>query len=79
MKTNDRHHKDILKHVCENLDQNLDSPECRRIKKHLERCPSCAAYLDSLKKTVSLYKHQSSPTLPEEVRTQLGKLLKLRS
>ena len=61
----------VYRHICENLDQNLDSPQCREIKKHLESCPDCLAYLDSLKKTIRFYRAMPEPKLPEGTHLKL--------
>ncbi|HVN49649.1 MAG TPA: zf-HC2 domain-containing protein [Bacteroidota bacterium] len=56
--------RDIAKHVCENLDENIDSPLCRKIKKHLQTCPECSEDLSVLKKTIELYREYPEPILP---------------
>jgi len=56
--------RDAYRYVCDNLDQNLDSPRCREIRRHLESCPDCMAYLDSVKKTVSFYHAMPAPKVP---------------
>ena len=61
----------VYRHICDNLDQRLDSPQCREIKKHLEDCPDCRAYLSSLKQTVSLYRSLPSPRPSSELRAKL--------
>lgn len=48
--------KKALKHICENLDEDIKSDKCLEIKNHLDHCPDCKIYLDTLKKTVVLYK-----------------------
>ncbi len=68
---------DVFRYICENLDENLDSPECREIRKHIKDCPDCVAYLDSLKKTVKLYRICPDPVLPARVRRQLYATLDL--
>lgn len=68
--------KNAYKFICENLDQNLNSSKCIQIKKHLEKCPSCKANLETLKITVSLYKNQSHPELEKGISSQILKLLK---
>lgn len=65
-----KHHK-ILRHVCENLDQQLNSAKCRQIKKHLGKCPDCAAYLRSLKTTVALYRRYPAPSLSAKTKKKL--------
>jgi len=69
---------DVAAHICENLDYKLTSKKCREIKKHLEQCPNCTAYLDSMKKTVKLYRLVRNPRVPSSARTKLYKVLKLR-
>jgi hypothetical protein len=53
--------KDVAKHICENLDEQIDSPICRAIKKHLRDCPDCSTNLATLKKTITLYRSYPSP------------------
>jgi hypothetical protein len=65
--------KGVYKYICENLDANVNSPKCRAIKKHLDACPDCAAYLDSLKKTILLFKREPGPSVPLSVHRRLFK------
>lgn len=65
----------VYLHICDSLDENLGSPRCRAIKKHLERCPECQAYLTSLKTTIALYKAAPVPGIPAEAHRQLFKKL----
>ncbi len=51
--------RSVHRYVCENLDENINSARCRAIRKHLQTCPDCTAYLDSIKKTVLLYRTMS--------------------
>jgi len=60
--------KKIANYICTELDENTDSPQCREIKKHLKSCPNCTAYLDSLKKTVRLYRKYPDPKVQEQCR-----------
>ncbi|MDQ7052258.1 MAG: hypothetical protein Q9P14_05000 [candidate division KSB1 bacterium] len=69
---------EILEQICAELKENIDSPICQDLKKHLEGCPECRAYVDSLKKTVYLYRHLPEQTVPEEVQDRLYKVLKLK-
>jgi len=69
---------DVAKHVCGDLDEHIDSPECRAIRKHLETCPNCTAYLDSLKKTILVYQHIPNPGFPKRARKKLFAKLKLK-
>ncbi len=69
--------KDIFNRICDTLDQTLDSPTCRDLKHHLDDCPDCLAYLDSMKKTIVLYRKYPNPKIPGKVHKQLLKKLKL--
>jgi hypothetical protein len=69
---------EVTKHVCGELDEHIDSAECRAIKKHLASCPNCTAYLDSLKKTVLIYQHIPTPNFPKRSRKKLFAKLKIK-
>lgn len=78
MKRSGTHCKDVALYICENLDENLSSRRCRQIRNHLAHCPNCTAYLDSVKKTVSLYKRVKTPHLRPRTRLRLLAVLKLK-
>jgi len=69
--------KQAYKFICENIDRDLNSPRCRQIKKHLDDCPHCHAYLESLRGTVRLYRRTPPPKIPPSVHTQLIKAVNL--
>lgn len=62
---------EVYEHLCENLDEKLNSESCRQIKAHIAECKNCTALLDSLKKTVYLYRHYPTPALPKTAKTEL--------
>ena len=78
MKTRTVTHKEVFRHLCENLDQEMNSENCRHIKKHLEGCRDCIAYLDSLKMTVSLYRNYPSPRLSRKAQQKLRGIIRLQ-
>ncbi len=61
----------VYLHICDHLDEEITSPRCRQIKQHLEECPNCRAYLDSLKKTIILYKAMPEPSVPAGTHREL--------
>ena len=77
MKSNKAVHKRIFLHICENLDQGLNSPKCRQIKRHLDACPECIAYLDSLKATITLYRDYPIPRLSIRAKKRLRTIIQL--
>jgi predicted anti-sigma-YlaC factor YlaD len=62
---------DVFKHICDKLDKDLNSTECRAIKKHLDDCPDCTVYMNSLKKTIELYRAYPEPRLTKSRRNRL--------
>lgn len=69
----------VYEHLCDNLDSKLDSESCRRIKAHIKGCKNCSALLDSLKKTVYLYKKYTIPELPQQSREKLFAVIRLKT
>jgi hypothetical protein len=67
---------DVAKHVCENLDEQIDSPLCRKIKKHLQECPNCTNELIYLKKTIALYRKTPNPRFTHSTHQKLLSALK---
>ena len=48
--------KELMSHICDSLGEDLDSPKCVNIKDHLESCPNCQKYFDSVDSTIKFYK-----------------------
>ena len=69
--------RQVYRFICENIDQDLDSPRCREIKRHLNQCTNCTAYFDTLKKTVVFYRKTTPPKVPPSVHRQLFRSLDL--
>lgn len=67
--------RSVYRYICEHLDADINSPKCRSIKKHLDGCTDCAAYLDSLKKTILLYKHAPVPPLSRTTHKRLVQVI----
>lgn len=67
---------EVAKFVCENLDEQLNSPKCRAIKKHLQACPKCTKNLTDLKKVIGLYRRESDRHLPQAIQKKLFATLK---
>ena len=69
--------KEAYRHICENLDHDINSRQCRQIKRHLEGCPDCRAYLETLRKTVTLYRVAPEPELSSSIKKKLLKSIAL--
>jgi len=67
-------HKKYLLEMCEKVDRDLASPTCKKLREHLEHCPDCAAYYDSLKKTIILYRNVDVQLKGSRVKEILARL-----
>lgn len=48
--------KEVMHHICDSLGEDLNSPKCINIKSHLEECPNCQRYFESVDSTIKFYK-----------------------
>lgn len=68
---------DMLPHMMEYLDENA-SPEVRaEIERHLADCGQCRVVVNTLRRTVELYRTLPEPDLPDSAREELYKKLDL--
>jgi len=68
----------LLGSLSDYIDGALEANLCEEIKKHMAGCERCRIVVDSLNKTVYLYRATSATdTTPEEVRQRLFKRLDL--
>ena len=67
--------KKVYRHICESLDEDLDTPRCRAIKRHIEACPNCQTYMASLKRTIRLYRSLPVGRTPRVAHTRLVAVL----
>jgi len=62
----------LLKSLSEYIDGAISQELCAEIDRHLEDCDNCRIVVDSLRKTVYLYKVSAQETeMPEDVRQRL--------
>lgn len=67
---------DILKQICEKAGKSIRSKECELMRRHMQQCPNCHAYYDSIRKTIELYQAEPDPKFPAKLRTNLFAILK---
>lgn len=46
--------------LCDELGEDLNSPSCLALQEYVKTCPNCEAFVDSVKKTIRLYRQYSS-------------------
>ena len=72
------HHRDVYKQICDFMGEDLDAPACQEVADHLESCPNCKVYLDTVKKTVTICQEvEQEKEMPEDVKNRLFHVLKL--
>ncbi len=59
------------------LDREAKARLCRRIEEHLKECPECRLYVDTMKKTVVLYRNLGDEKVPAGVSQRLFKTIRL--
>jgi predicted anti-sigma-YlaC factor YlaD len=69
---------ELINELSDYLD-GVAAPEiCAEIERHLQECPDCKVMVDTLEKTISLYREREGDTeLPEDVRKRLYRVLDL--
>jgi predicted anti-sigma-YlaC factor YlaD len=60
-----------LEQLGEFLDEDARAELCREIQVHLDRCPDCRIYVDTVKKTIVLYQNGASPEMPVAANARL--------
>jgi anti-sigma factor RsiW len=59
------------------IDGELDDAVCAEIQRHLDSCEDCRIMVDTLKKTVVLYRESPPEAVPPDVHERLIKVLDL--
>ncbi|MEW6487017.1 MAG: zf-HC2 domain-containing protein [Thermodesulfobacteriota bacterium] len=71
--------KEILDNLSAYIDAELDPSLCEEIRRHMAGCDPCVAFLNTLEKTVVLYRGcAEQDDLPREVHIDLHRFLRER-
>ncbi len=71
-----KNHKEIYKQICDFMGEDLNASACKEVAKHLESCPRCKVYFDTVKKTVTLCKEiEKDIEVPDDVQKRLFRVL----
>jgi predicted anti-sigma-YlaC factor YlaD len=68
--------KDVMKHICESLGEDLESKKCIAIKHHLDNCNSCKNYFKTVELTIDYYKKYNAE-IPKAAHSRLMDFLDL--
>jgi anti-sigma factor RsiW len=69
----------LLGQLSDYVDGELEQTMCEEIEHHLADCQNCRIVVDTLSKTVALYRTQGQDPLPGNVQERLYKVLKLEN
>lgn len=69
----------LLGQLSDYLDGAASAQVCHEIEQHLANCDDCRVVVDTLGKTIELYKKLPQPELPDTIRQRLYKSLDLAS
>lgn len=67
----------LLASLSDYVDGVLDARLCQEIEAHMAECENCRVVVNTLAKTVDLYRSTPAPELPIDVRTRLYASLNL--
>jgi len=69
--------RDLLDGLSDFLDGEAPAELCAEIQRHMAGCKKCRVVVDTLRKTVTLYRQLPQPELPGQARERLYKVLDL--
>lgn len=68
----------LLKQVCDDLAENINSELCTQLREHLENCEDCRNQVKSMRGTVTLYQCLKEKKVPQDIHERLLKLLNVQ-
>ena len=60
------------------LDKTLQEHICAELRRHLDECEDCRIFVKTVETTIVLYKHSACHEVPEVIRIDLRRQLKLK-
>jgi anti-sigma factor (TIGR02949 family) len=69
--------RDLLGALSAYLDGEAEEALCQEIERHMEGCENCRIVVDTLAKTVHLYRERGHTPLPDDARQRLYAALDL--
>lgn len=67
--------RDVIARLSEYLDQEVVVELREELEVHLVDCPECRIHVETVKKTIALYRTERDRRCPEQVRSRLHALL----
>jgi anti-sigma factor RsiW len=70
--------QDLLRLFADYLDGDLPDAVCAELESHLRKCQTCDCVVESLKKTIAMYRKMPEVPLPATIDQQLKQFLRRR-
>lgn len=70
--------EELLRMLNDYVDGDVDPSVCEQFEKHLEGCNPCQIVVDTIRKTIVLYRGEEVYELPEDFRQRLHDTLRQR-
>jgi anti-sigma factor RsiW len=70
---------EMLAELSDYIDGELEARLCAEIEAHMRECPDCRVMVDTLRKTVFLYRTHGRTEMPDDVRGRLYAVLDLEA
>lgn len=68
--------EDLLKMLNDYVDGDIDPSICDEFRRHLEGCDPCKVVVDTVRKTITLYRDADVYEIPLDFRTRLHALIR---
>lgn len=68
----------LLKAINEYIDGEIDPQMCREFEEHLGECRPCQVVVDTIRRTITLYRGEQAYELPVRFRRKLHEVLRQR-
>lgn len=69
--------REMLDQLSDYVDGELGEALCAQLEAHLAGCPDCRVMVDTLRRTIVLYRTQAPADLPQDVEARLYRVLNL--
>lgn len=75
--TEQPHCHDLLHDLSAYLDGEAEQRVCAEIERHMQDCANCRAVVNTLDRTVRIYRDLPDPELPADIGSRLLRILQL--
>jgi anti-sigma factor RsiW len=69
--------RNLLSQLSDYIDGDLEEALCAEIEQHMANCPNCRAVVNTMEKTITLYRSTGRAEVPQDVQDRLYKVLNL--